>query len=178
MRPIVGKFSLTRPPPSSITAELSIESGRPEIRRSKDPKDSRPGSVGCALPAWCFPGHHRPARPFPSRLRRSRGCPPTERAPRARAMPDSNLSGPFRPLKTTEGLRGRALPGEKQMKSFCVELKVCEGCGGLWIRAAGHGVYCRGCASWLAEFPIPRPGRRRGRKRKHTRALVCAGGGR
>jgi hypothetical protein len=39
------------------------------------------------------------------------------------------------------------------MKDFCVELKVCEACGALWLRAAESGVYCRGCASWLSEFP-------------------------
>jgi hypothetical protein len=41
-----------------------------------------------------------------------------------------------------------------------VELKVCEGCGSLWIRAQGEGAYCRGCAAWLAEFPVVRVGRR------------------
>jgi hypothetical protein len=39
------------------------------------------------------------------------------------------------------------------MKDFCVELKVCEACGALWLRAVDHGVYCRGCALWLSEFP-------------------------
>jgi hypothetical protein len=55
------------------------------------------------------------------------------------------------------------------MKYFRVELKVCEGCGGLWIRAAGHGVYCRGCATRLSEFPPPRGRSRSGRKRKSHR---------
>jgi hypothetical protein len=52
------------------------------------------------------------------------------------------------------------------MKHFCVmtkddrraerpvELKVCEACGNLWVRARGAGAYCRGCAAWLAEFPV------------------------
>jgi len=39
------------------------------------------------------------------------------------------------------------------MKDFRVELKVCEACGALWLRAVDHGVYCRGCALWLSEFP-------------------------
>jgi hypothetical protein len=41
------------------------------------------------------------------------------------------------------------------MKDFRVVLKVCEACGALWLRAVGHGVYCRGCALWLSEFPAP-----------------------
>ena len=39
------------------------------------------------------------------------------------------------------------------MKDFRVELKVCEACGALWLRAVDHGVYCRSCALWLSEFP-------------------------
>lgn len=46
------------------------------------------------------------------------------------------------------------------MKDFCVQasvqLKVCEGCGALWLRGRNQGVYCAGCAHWLAEFPAPR----------------------
>ena len=41
-----------------------------------------------------------------------------------------------------------------------LDLKVCEGCGALWLRsqAAGTpaGVYCRRCAQHLAGFPAPR----------------------
>lgn len=39
------------------------------------------------------------------------------------------------------------------MKDFRVVLKVCEACGALWLRAADQGVYCRGCALRLSEFP-------------------------
>lgn len=51
------------------------------------------------------------------------------------------------------------------MKRFCIDqtvqirtmqLKVCEGCGALWLRAQCQGVYCRGCAQMLSEFPAPR----------------------
>jgi hypothetical protein len=39
-------------------------------------------------------------------------------------------------------------------------LKICEGCGVLWLRAgAVDGVYCRACATRLAEFPKPNPGK-------------------
>jgi hypothetical protein len=64
------------------------------------------------------------------------------------------------------------------MKDFRVDLKVCEGCGTLWLRAAEHGVYCRGCALWLSEFPAPQGRYRRVAKRKGVRVAVCAGGAR
>jgi hypothetical protein len=66
------------------------------------------------------------------------------------------------------------------MTDFRVELKVCEGCGSLWLRAESEGVYCRGCALRLSEFPAPkRPSRRaRVRARKAVRAASCVGGGR
>lgn len=52
-----------------------------------------------------------------------------------------------------------------------MELKVCEGCGALWVRPSAHPeVYCPSCARRLADFPPPRrrhsaqstAGRRRG----------------
>jgi hypothetical protein len=40
------------------------------------------------------------------------------------------------------------------MNDLRMELKVCEGCGALWVRPArAPGVYCRGCTGKLAEFP-------------------------
>lgn len=40
------------------------------------------------------------------------------------------------------------------MKIIRVELKYCEYCGGLLLRAAGDNViYCRGCARKIAELP-------------------------
>ena len=40
------------------------------------------------------------------------------------------------------------------MNDLHMDLKVCEGCGALWIRAGvADGVYCRGCSSKLADFP-------------------------
>jgi hypothetical protein len=68
------------------------------------------------------------------------------------------------------------------MKDVRVEVKVCEGCGALYLRAAGplmerRGVYCRGCEQRLAEFPAAR---RRGLRapRRMVRSMACVGGGR
>jgi hypothetical protein len=66
------------------------------------------------------------------------------------------------------------------MKDFRVELKVCEGCGSLWLRAVCEGVYCKGCALTLSEFPAPKRAHRRVRVRvrKAARAAGCVGGAR
>jgi hypothetical protein len=39
---------------------------------------------------------------------------------------------------------------------LCVQLKICEGCGCLWIRPTclGSSAYCRGCQIKLKDFPI------------------------
>ncbi|MGE0406233.1 MAG: hypothetical protein AB7O65_08040 [Candidatus Korobacteraceae bacterium] len=43
-----------------------------------------------------------------------------------------------------------------------VELKYCERCGGLWLRAKGSAeIYCMPCDREMAEFPAARPSRRR-----------------
>jgi hypothetical protein len=48
-----------------------------------------------------------------------------------------------------------------------VSLKVCEGCGTLWIRELRTGVvYCRPCAELLQDFPDPKTRRRAGRPKK------------
>jgi hypothetical protein len=74
------------------------------------------------------------------------------------------------------------------MKNFRVELKVCEGCGALWLRAVDQGAYCRECERWLSEFPAPgtyrlrnqskveRISQRRNAGRSTRMALVCTGG--
>lgn len=47
---------------------------------------------------------------------------------------------------------------------FCVQLKVCEGCGCLWFRAQHREcVYCSGCEMRFAEFPSPETRKTRGR---------------
>ena len=61
------------------------------------------------------------------------------------------------------------------MKDFRVDLKVCEVCGVLWLRAVDLGVYCRGCALWLPEFPAPRASSRRAQRRT-TVSTAYAGG--
>lgn len=65
------------------------------------------------------------------------------------------------------------------MNDLRMSLKVCEGCGALWLRCnALEGVYCRVCAGRLAEFPAPRKKHAGGRKRRLGRpsgALECPG---
>lgn len=52
------------------------------------------------------------------------------------------------------------------MNGLKIDLKVCEGCGALWLRTAGlSGVYCSGCAGEMAQFPNPR-GRHAGGRRR------------
>ncbi len=55
------------------------------------------------------------------------------------------------------------------MNYLRLDLKVCEGCGALWMRPeTTAGVYCRSCATKLAEFPAPR-------RRKSTRVRPVQG---
>jgi hypothetical protein len=51
------------------------------------------------------------------------------------------------------------------MKYLRMDLKVCEGCGSLWLRTeTSNGVYCHSCALRLADFPAPKGKSRAGRK--------------
>jgi hypothetical protein len=51
-----------------------------------------------------------------------------------------------------------------------LELKVCEGCGGLWVRAQGRtNPYCVGCSQRLSDFP-------RGTRRPKPTVQRCRGG--
>ncbi len=53
------------------------------------------------------------------------------------------------------------------MKHVKMDLKVCEGCGGLWVRNEEEpGVYCRHCSVTLAEFPAPRVKREAGVRKR------------
>ena len=48
----------------------------------------------------------------------------------------------------------------KHENETSVELKYCERCGGLGVRAARSGVYCKSCLPEIAELPAPRdPGK-------------------
>lgn len=69
------------------------------------------------------------------------------------------------------------------MKYLRMDLKVCEGCGTLWLRrtnptgtnphSAARGVYCRACATRLADFPMPRGKHPGGRKPRLARVSCC-----
>jgi hypothetical protein len=40
------------------------------------------------------------------------------------------------------------------MNDLRMELKVCEGCGALWLRTSNQGgIYCRSCRSRLSQLP-------------------------
>ncbi len=53
------------------------------------------------------------------------------------------------------------------MSQSCLHLKICEGCGRLWLRDhAVSDVYCRQCSIHFADFPAPRSRRPKGRPRK------------
>jgi hypothetical protein len=57
-----------------------------------------------------------------------------------------------------------------------MELKYCERCGGLWLRAQGvEGVYCPGCSVRLAELPGHRDQRnaKRSGMKKPLQAQGC-----
>jgi hypothetical protein len=57
-----------------------------------------------------------------------------------------------------------------------VFLKICEGCGALWLRSdEGKDVYCGRCARRMQELPPPRPKRRGGRPRLRRAAHVRGG---
>jgi hypothetical protein len=52
------------------------------------------------------------------------------------------------------------------MNYLRLDLKICEGCGALWLRAgARDGVYCRACSHYLVDFPAPRAKHQGGRPR-------------
>jgi len=58
-----------------------------------------------------------------------------------------------------------------------VFVKVCEGCGVLWLRAQDcREVYCGGCAGRMRSLPQGRRCRRTGRRKGHAAARPCGGG--
>lgn len=75
------------------------------------------------------------------------------------------------------------LDRNSESNSETLDLKVCEGCGALWLRAGvAGGVYCRRCVIRLNELPMPRGRHAGGRKPSASsrRGQGCAavGGGR
>ncbi len=53
------------------------------------------------------------------------------------------------------------------MNYLRIEMKVCEGCGALWLRQVSiGGPYCAACARHLVGVPQPRPTHRGGRPRR------------
>ncbi len=59
------------------------------------------------------------------------------------------------------------------MTQVKMQLKVCEGCGTLWVRSVAGGVYCGRCALLLSDFPTPLSRKRRGRRARTLRELAC-----
>jgi len=58
---------------------------------------------------------------------------------------------------------------------LCVQLKICGGCGCLWLRAQNHsGVYCFGCDATLKQFPTVESRRRRGPKQNKPLISIWA----
>jgi predicted amidophosphoribosyltransferase len=60
------------------------------------------------------------------------------------------------------------------MNDLRVDVKVCEGCGALWLRAEAGSVYCSRCARALAKLPPPRGPRVTVRNRDTQRACLAA----
>jgi hypothetical protein len=53
------------------------------------------------------------------------------------------------------------------MNQSCLHLKICEGCGRLWVRNhTVSDVYCRQCTIHFSDFPAPGSRRSKGRPRK------------
>jgi hypothetical protein len=63
------------------------------------------------------------------------------------------------------------------MKYLHLELKICEGCGALWLRTGiTDGVYCTACRKWLDGFPEP-TGKRAGGRPRLARVKGCCAAG-
>ena len=66
------------------------------------------------------------------------------------------------------------------MNRSYLHLKICEGCGRLWLRSHTiTAVYCRLCTLLFADFPAPHSRRLKGRpcKAKHATTMVNSKGG-
>lgn len=112
---------------------------------------------------------------------------PQEGTGDAGRAPNSSLSEPIRPSTNPRLAGGEVCLLEKTMNDLRMELKVCEGCGALWLRAGCSGageslrapantsadavraVYCRSCVRVLASFPAPRGPKKASRTRVRVR---------
>jgi hypothetical protein len=75
----------------------------------------------------------------------------------------SGFLHPAEVISTRNAVGRRRIYGDAIME-FCVQLKICEGCGSLWYRAQNIGsVYCLKCVEKLKDFPSPESRKRRGR---------------
>jgi hypothetical protein len=63
------------------------------------------------------------------------------------------------------------------MNYLRLTLKVCEGCGALWLRRSIDGVYCAPCVRQLSYFPSARGKHAGGRPSRSGRILTRCGGG-
>jgi hypothetical protein len=62
------------------------------------------------------------------------------------------------------------------MEYLRVQLKVCEGCGGLWFRTqSAEDVYGRCCAGKLAQHAKAKPEQRSRRRAKQHRVVMSQG---
>ena len=62
------------------------------------------------------------------------------------------------------------------MEYFRVQLKVCEGCGGLWFRTEALArVYCAGCSGKMAVHAKAGADKRSGRRAKHRTEMQSRG---
>ena len=129
-----------------------------------------------------FPGP-RPPRTSQTGARCAGESKPHCRLDRRAARASWTRSAPIRPLIARRA-QGCPCLWRWNMNDFRMEttrqLKVCEACGGLWVRQGQHGRYCARCTHWLSEFPLPRgprPGGRRRRPAARVPSAAPAGGG-
>ena len=65
------------------------------------------------------------------------------------------------------------------MNESYLHLKICEGCGRLWLRNTHtYDIYCRRCNDRFAHFPAPQSRSRVGRQHKNMQVIENSGGAR
>ena len=155
------KDCLTRRFPRLITDELS-ECGKTLARRWDGWKEQSPKGLAARCPATRRAAVTDPRKRSPDNdkvVRAACRWNPLRDFTRMR----EHFIATLRALPTAEKYRGSLGEnyafGEK-MNYLRMDLKVCEGCGALWLRpGVSGGIYCKGCQATLADFPVAR-GRR------------------